>query len=92
MSDDAQVQVSGPSGSVELRLPWSATVGEVHGQACSQLELPGSGDYEIWCADGVTMMNKLERTLQELRDRRICPKREFVIRSAGDGRLSDRVS
>ena len=92
MSDDAQIRVTGPSGSAELRLPWSATVGEVYEQALSQLGLAGSGDYEISCADGVTMMNKLERTLQELRDRRICPKREFVIRSAGDGRLSDRVS
>ena len=86
MSDDARVTVSGPSDSVELRLPWSATVGEVHEQARSQLDLPGPGDYEISCADGVTMMNKLERTLQELRDRRICPKREFVIRPSANDR------
>ncbi|HAF18679.1 MAG TPA: hypothetical protein DCK96_02900 [Chloroflexi bacterium] len=86
MSDDAQVVVSGPSRSVELRLPWSSTVGELYEQARSQLELPGSGDYEISCADGVTMMNKLERTLQELRDGRICPKREFTIRVSGQDR------
>ena len=82
MSDDALIKVSGPSGSVELRLPWSATVGDVYEQARSQLDLPGPGDYEISCADGVTMMNKLERTLQELRDRRICPKREFAVRTS----------
>ena len=86
MTDDAQILVSGPSGSVELRLPWSATVGELYEQARAQLQLPGSGDYEISCADGVTMMNKLERTLQELRDRRICPKREFAIRVSGQDR------
>ena len=86
MSDDAQILVGGPSGSVELRLPWSATVGEVYQQALSQLDLLGPGDYEISCADGVTMMNKLERTLQELRDRRICPKREFSIRPSGNDR------
>ena len=81
MSDDALVTVSGPSTSVELRLAWSATLGEVYKQARSRLDLSDPGDYELSCADGVTMMNKLERTLQELRDRRICPKREFVIRS-----------
>lgn len=80
MSDDAQVMVSALSGSTELRLPWSTTVGQLFGQASSQLGLTNSGDYELSCSDGVTMMNKLERTLQELRDRRICPKREFAIR------------
>ncbi|GAC1476339.1 MAG: hypothetical protein PVSMB3_18800 [Candidatus Dormibacteraceae bacterium] len=80
MSDDAKVVVSAPSGSTELRLPWTATVGQLFEQARSQLGLTNSRDYELWCADGVTMMNKLERTLQELRDRRICPTREFAIR------------
>lgn len=80
MSDEAHVLVSGPSGSAQLDLPWSSTVGELFEQARSQLRLGGTGDYELWCADGVTMMNKLERSLQELRDRRICPKREFAIK------------
>ena len=80
MSDDAQVVVSGPSGSAELRLPWSTTVGQLFEQASSQLGLTNFRDHELSCADGVTMMNKLERTLQELRDRRICPTREFAIR------------
>jgi len=84
VSDDAQVLVTGPSGSVDLRLPWSATVGDVYERARSQLDLAGAVDCEISCADGVTMMNKLERTLQELRDLRICPKREFAIRPSGD--------
>ena len=83
MSDDAQILVSGPASSVALRSPWSATVAELFEQARSQLELPATGDYEFYCADGVTMMNKLERTLQELRDRRICAKREFAIRISG---------
>ena len=80
MSDEAHVVVSGPSASVELVLPWTSSVGELFEQARSQLELGDAGGYELLCADGVTMMNKLERTLQELRDRRICPKREFVLR------------
>ncbi len=80
MSDEAHVLVSGPSGSARLDLPWSTTVGQLFEQARSQLGLRGPDGYELWCADGVTMMNKVERTLQELRDRRICPKREFAIR------------
>jgi hypothetical protein len=81
MSGDAHVVVSGPSGAAELTLPWSTTVGELLEQARSQLGLDGSGDYEFSCADGVTMMNKLERTLQELRDGRICPTRQFAVRA-----------
>jgi len=80
VSDEAHVAVSGPAGSVQLSLPWTSRVGELFEEARSQLGLGDAGGYELWCADGVTMMNKLERTLQELRDRRICPKREFAIR------------
>jgi hypothetical protein len=79
MSDVARVRVSGPEGAFELTLPWTSTVGELLEQARSRV---ADADYEFACADGVTMMNKLERTLQELRDRRICPKREFVLRSS----------
>ena len=80
MSDEAHVVVSGPSASVQLALPWTSSVGDLFEQARSQLGLGDASGYELMCADGVTMMNKLERTLQELRDRRICPKREFVLR------------
>ncbi len=79
MSDDARVLVDGPGGTFELIVPWSTTVGQLFQQAQT---VAGAGDYEIACRDGVTMMNKLERTLQELRDRRICAKREFVLRAA----------
>lgn len=80
MSDEAHVVVSGPPGSVQLTLPWTSSLGELFEQARSELGLGDVVGYELWCAEGVTMMNKLERTLQELRDRRICPKREFVLR------------
>lgn len=85
MSGDARILVNGPSGEAELTLPWSTTVGELFEQARSQLRLNATGDYEFSCADGVTMMNKLGRTLQELRDRRICPARRFVVRAGGNG-------
>ena len=86
MSDEAHILVSGPSGSAQLDLPWSSTVGELFEQARSQLGLGDTDGYELSCTDGVTMMNKLERSLQELRDRRICPKREFAIRRSDDDR------
>lgn len=79
MSDEAHVAIESPSGAFELTLPWSTTVGELFDQARVRT---GAGDFELACRDGVTMMNKLERTLQELRDRRICPKREFVLRAS----------
>ena len=80
MNDQAHVTVNGPAGSAQLDLPWSSTLGQLFEEARSQLGLDDARDYELWCADGVTMMNKLERTLQELRDRRICPTREFAIK------------
>lgn len=79
MSDEARVAVDGPTGVFEITVPWTTTVGGLFEQARAHA---GEGDYEFACADGVTMMNKLDRTLQELRDRRICPKREFVLRAS----------
>ena len=79
MSDEAHVTVSGPDGAYELTVPWSTTIAALFEQARARA---GAGDYEFACADGVTMMNKLERTLQELRDGRICPKREFVLQAS----------
>jgi hypothetical protein len=85
MSGDAHILVSGPSGEAELTLPWSTTIGALFEQARSQLRLNAPGDYEFSCSDGVTMMNKLERTLHELRDRRICPTRRFVVTAGRNG-------
>jgi hypothetical protein len=85
MTGDAHLVVSGPSGSAELSLPWSTTVVELFEQARSELGLDSSRNYEFSCADGVTMMNKLERTLQELRDRRICPTRRFAVTAGRNG-------
>ena len=79
MSDEARILVDGPSGPFELTVPWTTTVGQLFEQARAHA---GAGDFELACADGVTMMNKQERTLQELRDRRICPRREFVLRAS----------
>lgn len=79
MSDHARLSVTGPTGAIEFHLSWETTLAELLDRARAQMGLDAAGA-ELWCADGTTMMNKLGRTLQELRDRRICPRREFVIR------------
>lgn len=76
---DAHITVGGPDARVEMTLPWSTTVGELFDQAKSQLGLPAAG-MELWCGDGTSMSNKLERTLEELKERRICPRQEYAIR------------
>ncbi len=75
----AKVTVSADGRSAALELPWEAAVAEVLTRAQAELELAGD-QWELYCADGTTMQNKLTRTLAELRDRRICPRLEFELR------------
>ena len=62
-----------------LELPWEAAVEDVLARAREELGLEGEA-WELYCSDGTTMLNKLQRTLGELRDRRICPRLEFELR------------
>ena len=82
MVSDAHIRVAGPDSGVEMTVPWSTTVGEIFDQAKSQLGIPVDG-LEFWCGDGTSMSNKMERTLEELRERRICPRQEYAIRPIG---------
>ena len=50
-------------------------------RAREELALDGDG-WEPFCADGTTMLNKLGRSLGELRERRICPRLEFELRKS----------
>jgi hypothetical protein len=77
--DEARVTVSAGGRTVTLRLGWDRTLAEVMTRAREELGLPGE-DWELTCSDGTTMTNKLERTLDELRERRICPRREYELR------------
>lgn len=85
--NNTKVTVRGPAGAADLDLPWETTVGQLLEAARAGLELPAEADLELWCGDGTTMMNKLERTLEALQERRICPKREFELRSSGRDRV-----
>lgn len=79
MNGHARVTVTAGGGSAVLELAWEAPVAEVLSRAKEELALEGDG-WELCCADGTTMLNKLRRTLGELRDRRICPRLEFELR------------
>ena len=77
---NAKITVSAGDRRAGLELPWDTTVSEVMRRARIELSLDGD-EWELCCADGTTMQNKLERTLGELRDRRICPRLEFELRA-----------
>jgi hypothetical protein len=81
--DEARVTVTAGHDSASLRLGWDTSLAEMKTRACEELGLGDEG-WELQCEDGTTMMNKLERTLGELRDRRICPRREFELRRPED--------
>lgn len=73
--------VSAGGAAAVLDVPWESTVGEMMSRARRELALEGEG-WEPYCADGTTMHNKLERTLADLRERRICPRLEFELRAS----------
>lgn len=79
MSDHARVRVSAEARSEVLELGWETTLADLRTRACEALALDGSG-LALYCADGTTMENKLQRTLAELRERRMCPRLEFELR------------
>ncbi len=78
MIGQARVAVTAGGPAAVLELPWESAVAEILTQAVAQLGL--EGDWQLYCEDGTTMMNKLHRTLDELRARRICPRLEFELR------------
>ncbi|HUY62051.1 MAG TPA: hypothetical protein VMW49_09245 [Candidatus Dormibacteraeota bacterium] len=80
MSYEAEVSVRGAARTIHLRLPWETVVAEVQRLAQEQLPDDGAPGSQLWCTDGTSMLNKGERALAELRDRRICPKLEFELR------------
>ncbi len=79
MSGNARLTVAAEGRVESLELPWEATLQEVLTRAREALGVSGA-EVELYCADGTTMANKLERTLGELREQRQCPRREFELR------------
>ncbi|MHB8324444.1 MAG: hypothetical protein ACYDEA_05280 [Candidatus Dormibacteria bacterium] len=78
--DLARLTVTAAGESRELRMPWGTTVGEVEKAAAEAFGIVAAPGLELWCADGTSLSNKLERTLGEFKQRRICPKRVFEFR------------
>ena len=80
MSGLARVAVASGGRTETLELPWETSLQEVLTQAREALAVSAASDVELYCADGTVMGNKLQRTLGELRERRMCPRLEFELR------------
>ena len=79
--DQAHIRVTGAGHSRALTLPWETTIAEVAQRAANALDIATEAGLEWWCADGTSLANKLERTLEDFKERKICPKLEFEFRS-----------
>ncbi|MDA8330341.1 MAG: hypothetical protein M0027_03895 [Candidatus Dormibacteraeota bacterium] len=79
-NDLAKVSVSSAGARQEYSLPWETTVADLQRLAGERFGAEAATGAELWCTDGTSMATKLERTLGELKDRLICPRREFELR------------
>jgi hypothetical protein len=79
--DQAHVTVSWAGQTRAFALPWETTIAALRDLAADALDVAPSAQLEWWCGDGTSLANKLERTLGEFRERRICPKLAFELRS-----------
>jgi len=71
--------------SEKFHMPWSATVAEVWAKAYDVFgEARGEGD-QFQCADGTNLAPYLGRTLEQLRQERVCSARKFQIRGPTGG-------
>ena len=80
VSDSAKVTVSSAGERHEFSLPWETTVGDLERLAVESFGLEAGSVQELWCADGTAMSARLDRTLGDLKERLICPKRAFELR------------
>ena len=78
--DVARVTVSTAGERRQFSLPWETTVGDLERLAIASFGLEAETGLELWCADGTSMSTKLGRTLGDLRERLLCPSREFELR------------
>ncbi len=78
--DRARLTVTSAGESREFRLSWGTTVGEVEKAVADAFGIDPASRLELWGADGTSLSNKLERTLGEFKERRICPKLAFEFR------------
>ncbi|HUY54032.1 MAG TPA: hypothetical protein VMV23_02610 [Candidatus Nanopelagicaceae bacterium] len=83
--DQAHIRVTWAGHSRALTLPWETTIEAVGQMAAKALDITPEAGLEWWCADGTSLANKLERTLGDFKERKICPKLEFEFRSPHPG-------
>jgi hypothetical protein len=71
--------------SVEFFARWEETLQQVWTTAYADLkESPQQGD-ELLCEGGASLMQRLNSTLAQLRDEKVCPHRKFQLRRATGG-------
>ena len=80
VDDAATVTVLAAGERRQFSLPWETTVGDLERLAVETFGLKAEPRLELWCADGTSMSTKMGRTLEELRERLICPQRAFELR------------
>jgi hypothetical protein len=70
---------------VKFHASWDDTLAQVWDEAYRKLEETRREGDEFQCQDGVSLMQYLNLTLAELRERHICQNRKFAIRSETGG-------
>jgi hypothetical protein len=73
-NDDAKFHVS-----------WSAKLGEVWDLAYAELKEAKLATDQLECQSGATLMDQLQLTMADLRDKKVCQGRKFQIRSETGG-------
>jgi hypothetical protein len=72
----------------KFHVAWSTTVAEVWSKAYEVFgEGRGEGD-QFQCADGTSLAPHLDKTLQQLREEKLCSARKFQIRGPTGGASS----
>jgi hypothetical protein len=72
---------------VNFNMPWTATLADVWAKAYELLhEARAEGD-QIQCVDGSNLAAYLSKTLEQMRDDKVCPGRKFQIRGPTGGAM-----
>ena len=88
---EVEVENLKTNDSKKFHMPWSATVAQVWARAYDELgEARSEGD-QFQCADGTSLTQSLNMTLEQLREAKLCKGRKFQIRGPTGGALPTRM-
>lgn len=73
------------NAEVKFHARWSDTLAQVWEQSYVELKESRRQADELQCQDGNSLMDSLNLSLAELRDRKICQNRKFQIKSETGG-------